>query len=165
MALPLRSTLLSWQPSVRSTSMSARADVALRLHLPSDLRAAAIVGVASVEGGAGGSFTSALLVIEELARVDPAVSVMLDIHSTVVNNTFSMWGSASARQSGKKMCVVDGGDIQLAASRGTTPSHICASTPAMVVAVDTCSAPPSAPLPAASYHPEIAAGPGPPLSP
>eukprot|EP00966_Prymnesium_polylepis_P185161 4291503-Prymnesium_polylepis.1 len=44
-------------------------------------------------GGVGSSFTSALLVIEELARADPAVSVMCDIHNTIVNNCISMWAS------------------------------------------------------------------------
>jgi len=43
--------------------------------------------------GSGSSFTSALLVIEELARADPSVSVMADIHNTIINNTFSMWAS------------------------------------------------------------------------
>jgi short/branched chain acyl-CoA dehydrogenase len=36
-------------------------------------------------GGAGCSFTSALIVIEELAKVDPSVSVMCDVHNTLVN--------------------------------------------------------------------------------
>jgi len=44
-------------------------------------------------GGAGSSFTAACLVIEELAKADPAVSVMVDIHNTIVNNTFSLWAS------------------------------------------------------------------------
>lgn len=44
-------------------------------------------------GGSGSSFTAACLVIEELAKADPAVSVMVDIHNTIVNNTFSMWAS------------------------------------------------------------------------
>jgi short/branched chain acyl-CoA dehydrogenase len=44
-------------------------------------------------GGCGGTFTSALCVIEELAKVDPAVSVMVDIHNTIVNNCFTAWGS------------------------------------------------------------------------
>ena len=56
------------------------------------------VEVDEAYGGAGSTFTSTLLVVEELARVDPAVSVMLDIHSTVVNNTFSMWGSADLKE-------------------------------------------------------------------
>lgn len=44
-------------------------------------------------GGCGSSFTSALLVVEELAKVDPSVSVMVDIHNTIVNNCFSYWAS------------------------------------------------------------------------
>ena len=44
-------------------------------------------------GGCGSSFTAALLVVEELAKVDPSVSVMVDIHNTIVNNCFSYWAS------------------------------------------------------------------------
>ena len=44
------------------------------------------------------SFTAACLVIEELAKADPAVSVMVDIHNTIVNNTFSMWASTEQQQ-------------------------------------------------------------------
>lgn len=36
-------------------------------------------------GGAGMNFTAAILAIEELARVDPSVSVMVDVHNTLVN--------------------------------------------------------------------------------
>ena len=38
-------------------------------------------------GGAGSSFLSAIIVIEELAKVDPSVSVMCDVHNTLVNQT------------------------------------------------------------------------------
>jgi len=51
------------------------------------------VEVAEEFGGSGASFTAALLVIEELARVDPSVSVMVDIHNTIVNNCFTAWAS------------------------------------------------------------------------
>ena len=44
-------------------------------------------------GGSGSSFTAALLVIEELAKDDPAVSVMVDIHNTIVNNCVTNWAS------------------------------------------------------------------------
>ncbi|KAG9246561.1 acyl-CoA dehydrogenase-like protein [Calycina marina] len=36
-------------------------------------------------GGAGMNFTAAIVGIEELARVDPSVSVMVDVHNTLVN--------------------------------------------------------------------------------
>jgi short-chain 2-methylacyl-CoA dehydrogenase len=49
-------------------------------------------------GGSGSSFTAACLVIEELAKADPAVSVMVDIHNTIVNNTFTMWASAELQE-------------------------------------------------------------------
>src|SRR5215470_360900 len=39
-------------------------------------------------GGSGGSFFMACLVIEELARVDPSVSAMVDVNNTLVINAF-----------------------------------------------------------------------------
>lgn len=44
-------------------------------------------------GGAGLSFTSAVLVVEELSRVDPSVSILVDIHNTLVVNAVRLWGS------------------------------------------------------------------------
>ncbi|KAI1172421.1 acyl-CoA dehydrogenase [Nemania sp. FL0916] len=44
-------------------------------------------------GGAGMNFTSAIICIEELARVDPSVSVMVDVHNTLVNTAIIKWGS------------------------------------------------------------------------
>ncbi|KAL1525603.1 hypothetical protein AB1Y20_020457 [Prymnesium parvum] len=55
------------------------------------------VEVGEEYGGSGSSFTAALLVIEELAKVDPAVSVMVDIHNTIVNNCFTAWASADLK--------------------------------------------------------------------
>ncbi|CAG2165487.1 unnamed protein product [Oppiella nova] len=39
-------------------------------------------------GGTGASFFSAMLVIEELAKVDPSVSVFCDVQNTLVSQTF-----------------------------------------------------------------------------
>lgn len=44
-------------------------------------------------GGAGASFTSAILVIEELAKVDASVSVCCDVHNTLVNTVFRKYAS------------------------------------------------------------------------
>jgi short-chain 2-methylacyl-CoA dehydrogenase len=44
-------------------------------------------------GGSGMNFTSAIVGIEELARVDPSVSVMVDVHNTLVNTAVIRWGS------------------------------------------------------------------------
>ena len=56
---------------------------------------AGLMGVEIPEehGGSGSSFTAANLVIEELAKADPSVAVMVDIHNTIINNCFSMWAS------------------------------------------------------------------------
>ena len=40
------------------------------------------------------NFTSALLAVEELSRVDPSVSIMVDIHNTLTNNAVRFWGSS-----------------------------------------------------------------------
>jgi alkylation response protein AidB-like acyl-CoA dehydrogenase len=39
-------------------------------------------------GGAGARFMSAIVAIEELAKVDPSVSVVCDVHNTLVNTIF-----------------------------------------------------------------------------
>lgn len=48
--------------------------------------------------GVGANFTSACLCVEELAKVDPAVSVCMDVHNTVVNNTLAKWASDDIKQ-------------------------------------------------------------------
>lgn len=49
-------------------------------------------------GGAGMNFTSAIVAIEELARVDPSVSVMCDVHNTLVNTAVLKWGSEGLKK-------------------------------------------------------------------
>ncbi len=44
-------------------------------------------------GGAGASFFTAVLVVEELSRVDPSVGVLVDVQNTLVNNALLRWGS------------------------------------------------------------------------
>lgn len=49
-------------------------------------------------GGAGMNFTSAIIGIEELARVDPSVSVMVDVHNTLVNTAIMKYGSTELKE-------------------------------------------------------------------
>ncbi|KAM5461826.1 hypothetical protein MferCBS49748_007028 [Microsporum ferrugineum] len=49
-------------------------------------------------GGAGMNFTSAIIGIEELARIDPSVSVMVDVHNTLVNTAVLKYGSAAVKK-------------------------------------------------------------------
>jgi len=59
-------------------------------------------GLMSVEipekyGGAGMNFTSAIVGIEELAKVDPSVSVFVDVHNTLVNTSILKYGSEESK--------------------------------------------------------------------
>lgn len=44
-------------------------------------------------GGSSLSFTSSCLVVEEISRIDPSVSILVDIHNTLTNNAVRFWGS------------------------------------------------------------------------
>jgi butyryl-CoA dehydrogenase/short/branched chain acyl-CoA dehydrogenase len=48
-------------------------------------------------GGAGGSFFDAVLAIEAIATVDPAVAVLVDVHNTLVVNAVRRWGNEDQR--------------------------------------------------------------------
>jgi alkylation response protein AidB-like acyl-CoA dehydrogenase len=49
-------------------------------------------------GGAGSSFFTAALVVEELSRVDPSVGVLVDVQNTLVNNCLLRYGSDDVKQ-------------------------------------------------------------------
>ena len=44
-------------------------------------------------GGTAAPFFMAILAVEELARVDPSVAVLVDVHNTLVNNALLRWAS------------------------------------------------------------------------
>lgn len=44
-------------------------------------------------GGQGGSFFQSILAIEEIAKVDPAASVIVDVQNTLVNNAIDRWAN------------------------------------------------------------------------
>jgi len=56
------------------------------------------LGVMGVEipeehGGAGATFFMSALAVEELARVDPSVAVLVDVQNTLCNNAILRWGN------------------------------------------------------------------------
>ena len=56
------------------------------------------LGVMAVEipeqyGGAGGHFFLSVIAVEELARVDPSVALVVDVQNTLVINALLRWGS------------------------------------------------------------------------
>jgi len=49
-------------------------------------------------GGSGMNFTAAIIGIEELARVDPSVSVMVDVHNTLVCTAILKYGTNESKR-------------------------------------------------------------------
>ena len=59
-----------------------------------------LMGVETPEeyGGAGASFFTAIIGVEELSRVDPSVGVLMDVQNTLVNNALIRWGSPEQKK-------------------------------------------------------------------
>ena len=51
------------------------------------------VEVPTKYGGVGSTFFTACLIVEELAKVDPSVSVLCDVQNTLVNTLLLKYGS------------------------------------------------------------------------
>jgi butyryl-CoA dehydrogenase/short/branched chain acyl-CoA dehydrogenase len=78
-------------PRVRAMDEAQKLD-------PEILRQLFELGLMAIEapmelGGAGASFFSAVLAVEEIARVDPAVAVIVDVQNTLAVNALLRWGS------------------------------------------------------------------------
>jgi alkylation response protein AidB-like acyl-CoA dehydrogenase len=56
------------------------------------------VDVPEEYGGQGGSFFQAILAIEELAKVDPSASVIVDVQNTLFNNALLRWANDDQRR-------------------------------------------------------------------
>jgi alkylation response protein AidB-like acyl-CoA dehydrogenase len=59
-----------------------------------------LMGIETPEefGGAGASFFTAILAVEELSRVDASVGVFVDVQNTLVNNALIKWGNTEQRK-------------------------------------------------------------------
>ncbi|MEO8049007.1 MAG: acyl-CoA dehydrogenase [Acidobacteriota bacterium] len=51
------------------------------------------IDIAEEYGGQGGSFFQSILAIEELAKVDPAAAVIVDVQNTLCNAALHRWGN------------------------------------------------------------------------
>jgi short/branched chain acyl-CoA dehydrogenase len=69
-------------------------------------------------GGSGMNFTSAIIAIEELARIDPSVSVMCDVHNTLCNTAILKWGSAHLKKEWLPRMATD------TVGESSTPEHV-----------------------------------------
>ena len=56
------------------------------------------IDVPEAFGGQGGTFFQSVLAIEELARVDPAISVIVDVQNPLVNNAIARWGTPEQKE-------------------------------------------------------------------
>src|SRR5215210_8398690 len=59
-----------------------------------------LMGIETPEeyGGAGASFFTAIIAVEELSRVDPSVGVFVDVQNTLVNNALLRWGNEAQKK-------------------------------------------------------------------
>ena len=83
-------------PKVRDMDEAERMDQAVVEQLFEQ----GLMGVEIPEefGGAGMNFTAAIVGVEELARVDPSVSVLADVHNTLVNTAVMKYGNEQLRK-------------------------------------------------------------------
>src|SRR5215210_4620247 len=84
------------RPRVEQMDEAGKMDGAVIRHL-FDL---GLMGVETPEeyGGAGASFFTAIIGVEELSRVDPSVGVLMDVQNTLVNNALIRWGNAEQKK-------------------------------------------------------------------
>jgi butyryl-CoA dehydrogenase/short/branched chain acyl-CoA dehydrogenase len=83
-------------PRARAMDEAGRLDPALLRQL-FDM---GLMGIEIAEeyGGQGGTFTQALLAIEEIAKADPAVAVVADVQNTLVNCAIQQYGTPEQRR-------------------------------------------------------------------
>ena len=83
------------RPRVEAMDEQAKMDPAL-IKQCFDL---GLMGIETPEefGGAGASFFTAILAVEELSRVDASVGVLVDVQNTLVNNALIRWGSSEQK--------------------------------------------------------------------
>jgi butyryl-CoA dehydrogenase/short/branched chain acyl-CoA dehydrogenase len=83
-------------PLVRTMDESQQMDAGLVREMFS----LGLMGIVVPEefGGAGGSFFDAVLAVEAISAVDPAVGVLVDVQNTLCANALLTWGSAEQKQ-------------------------------------------------------------------
>ena len=59
-----------------------------------------VMGIETPEefGGAGSSFFTAIIAVEELSRIDASVGVFVDVQNTLVNNALIRWGTPEQKE-------------------------------------------------------------------
>jgi len=75
-------------------------DAQMKPEIISQLFAMGLMGIETPEkyGGAASSFTMAFLAVEEIARVDASVGVLVDVQNTLVTNALLRWGTEAQKE-------------------------------------------------------------------
>ena len=94
---------MSFQFAEESTGPHVRAMDDEQQLAPGLLDRIFALGVMAIEipeefDGAAGSFFDAVLAIEAISTVDPAVAVLVDVHNTLVVNALRRWGTPAQQQ-------------------------------------------------------------------
>jgi alkylation response protein AidB-like acyl-CoA dehydrogenase len=58
-------------------------------------------------GGSGGTFFEAILAVEEISAIDPAVGVLVDVQNTLCINAFLRWGTEQQKENYLSRLAVD----------------------------------------------------------
>ncbi|HEY7854842.1 MAG TPA: acyl-CoA dehydrogenase family protein, partial [Terriglobales bacterium] len=97
----LRQSVIDWaetrlRPLVREMDETAHFDEGLLQEFFSLGWMA--IQIPEAHGGSGGSFFEAVIVVEELSRVDASAGVVVDVQNTLVNNALLRWGTSEQQQ-------------------------------------------------------------------
>ncbi|MEK6772457.1 MAG: acyl-CoA dehydrogenase [Bdellovibrionota bacterium] len=84
------------KPHVNAMDIAAQ----MKPEIVAQLFAMGLMGIESPEkyGGAASTFTMACLAVEEIARVDASIGVLVDVQNTLVTNAFLRWGSEAQKE-------------------------------------------------------------------
>ena len=91
----LRAGILARRKSLLTCADDGRTKRHFREDLLAKMFELGLMGIEIPEefGGQGGSFFQSVLAVEEIAAVDPAASVIVDVQNTLVVNALMRWGT------------------------------------------------------------------------
>lgn len=100
--LMIRNTVRKWgQATLLPVVREMDRNGSISSNIIQDLFDNAYMGIEvsdTIPGGSGLNFTTAIIVIEEIARIDPSVAILVDIHNTLTINAIRRWGTKQQQE-------------------------------------------------------------------